>query len=219
VLYVRIAAGDVAARARIRNAAVELFGRDGFTVGLRSIAEAAGVSLGLIRHHFGSKDGLRQACDEYVMDHMRELQAEQVDTSDPASTLMDRMSTTIVEDARPSVRYLMRVLRSGDGLARDLIDRLTTSSEEYLRIAEENGLVRSSIDPAARARYLVMASIGAMVLEYAIGGDADEAYDRYVESFTLPALELYAQGLLVDRALLDEYLRRVDDAAGESGET
>jgi len=51
---------DLTAAARIRDAAIERFGEQGFSVGLRPIAEAAGVSAALVIHHFGSKDGLRR---------------------------------------------------------------------------------------------------------------------------------------------------------------
>ncbi|RFZ34875.1 HTH-type transcriptional regulator BetI [Mycobacterium marinum] len=48
---------DLTAKARIRNAAVARFARDGFQkVNLRAIATSAGVSEALIFHHFGSKD-------------------------------------------------------------------------------------------------------------------------------------------------------------------
>ena len=41
-------------------------GFDGVTV--RSIAQEAGVSAGLIKHHFGSKEGLRDAVDAYFLE-------------------------------------------------------------------------------------------------------------------------------------------------------
>ncbi|WP_280443543.1 helix-turn-helix domain-containing protein, partial [Nocardia brasiliensis] len=41
----------------MRDAAIEGFGDQGFQVGVRAIAKAAGVSPGLVNHHFGSKDG------------------------------------------------------------------------------------------------------------------------------------------------------------------
>ena len=62
---------DMTAVARIRDAAIELFGSRGFDVGVRAIAEAAGVSPGLVIHHFGSKDGLRKACDDYIAEDER----------------------------------------------------------------------------------------------------------------------------------------------------
>jgi hypothetical protein len=36
-------------------------------------------------------------------------------------------------------------------------------------------------------------------------------FRRYVEDLALPALELFSQGLLVDRSMLDEYLMYVPD--------
>ena len=37
------------------------------------IAATAGVSLGLVRHHFGSKEALRDACDAYLVKMVRRL--------------------------------------------------------------------------------------------------------------------------------------------------
>src|SRR3954464_12699485 len=59
--------GDLTGKANIRNAALRLFaerGHDAVTV--REIAAAAGVSPALVVHHFGSKDGLRAAVDDYA---------------------------------------------------------------------------------------------------------------------------------------------------------
>src|SRR5436853_7823828 len=59
---------DLTAKARIRDAAMRLFGRDGVAASsLRAVARAAGVSPGLIVHHFGSKEGLIRAVDEAVL--------------------------------------------------------------------------------------------------------------------------------------------------------
>ena len=57
--------------ARIRDAAIDQFGSRGFDTGVRAIAEAAGVSPALIIHHFGSKEGLRKACDDYIAAEIR----------------------------------------------------------------------------------------------------------------------------------------------------
>ena len=59
---------DRTARAVIRDEALRLFaarGPDAVTV--RQIAAAAGVSPGLVLHHFGSKAGLREAVDQHVL--------------------------------------------------------------------------------------------------------------------------------------------------------
>jgi TetR/AcrR family transcriptional regulator, regulator of cefoperazone and chloramphenicol sensitivity len=71
------AAADLTARARIRDAAIRLFGERGIEgASIRDIAAEAGVSSGLVRHHFGSKEALREACDTYAKDRMREISDE-----------------------------------------------------------------------------------------------------------------------------------------------
>ena len=69
MLFMRSASReDLTTRARIRDAAVDLFARDGFAhVTVRRIATEAGVSPALVIHHFGSKEGLRAACDAHVL--------------------------------------------------------------------------------------------------------------------------------------------------------
>jgi AcrR family transcriptional regulator len=53
---------------RIRDAAIVLSDVVGFgKATTRSLAKRAGVSLGLVLHHFCSKGELRAACDEYVI--------------------------------------------------------------------------------------------------------------------------------------------------------
>ena len=49
---------------------------DGTTI--RDIANAAGVSGGLVRHHFGSKDDLRAACDSYALDQLMQIKEQAV---------------------------------------------------------------------------------------------------------------------------------------------
>ena len=77
--------GDLTARARIREAAIDLFAERGIgPASIRDIAERAGVSSGLLRHHFGSKVGLRDACDEFAMARMNELRDRIMGPSAPA---------------------------------------------------------------------------------------------------------------------------------------
>ncbi|HWD04448.1 MAG TPA: helix-turn-helix domain-containing protein [Amycolatopsis sp.] len=67
-------ADDLTARARIRDAAMRQFGALGFErATIRGIADAANVSSGLVRHHFGSKDQLREACDSHLVKLLRGL--------------------------------------------------------------------------------------------------------------------------------------------------
>ncbi|RLV54995.1 TetR/AcrR family transcriptional regulator [Aeromicrobium phragmitis] len=202
----RIAPGDLTTRARIQRAAIERFGRDGFDVGLRGIAETAGVSLGLIRHHFGSKDGLRAACDTHVLEYVEHLMEEQAASTHLMATLGEYMRQS--GEMSVYVHYMVRSLQSGGAFARDFLERLIQSTRVYLDAGVANGSVVPSIDPEARARFLTMASMGALLLEFTLSerDDPREAWDDYVRHATLPALELYSHGLLTDTTFLEAFL-------------
>src|SRR6202451_1714214 len=101
VLNVRSA--DMTTTARIRDAAIEQWGQHGFNVGLRAIAEAAGVSAALVIHHFGSKDGLRKACDDYVAEEIRSSKSEAMNSSDPATWFA---AMAEIEEYAPLMAYL-----------------------------------------------------------------------------------------------------------------
>src|SRR5271170_4597046 len=85
ILNVRSA--DMTTTARIRDAAIEQWGQHGFNVGLRAIAAAAGVSAALVIHHFGSKEGLRKACDDFVAEDIRSSKSDALVSNDPANWL------------------------------------------------------------------------------------------------------------------------------------
>ncbi|MEO9238148.1 MAG: helix-turn-helix domain-containing protein, partial [Jatrophihabitantaceae bacterium] len=113
---------DLTARANIRNAALRLFaerGHDAVTV--REIATAAGVSPGLVVHHFGSKDGLRAAVDAHAGESFDAVLAE-LGSQDLAAMLAGGVATTSIAEAftrafphgSPLPAYLRRLLLTND---------------------------------------------------------------------------------------------------------
>lgn len=201
----RIAQDDLTAAARIRNAAIACFARDGFQVGLRRIADEAGVSLGLIRHHFGSKDELRSACDTYVLDLVAAMQTERVRTDRLADTMMDQL--LLSPELVTEVHYIVRSLGSGTGLARAFFDTMVESARLRLAEAVDNGHVVPTADEAARARYLTLTGMGGLILAFGLNDTADPAkvWNDYVADTVGPALEMYTNGLLTDSSALDTY--------------
>ena len=60
--------GDLASVGRIRQAALHLFATQGVSsTPLRAIAAEARVTVGLIPHHFGSKNGLRDDLERWIV--------------------------------------------------------------------------------------------------------------------------------------------------------
>jgi AcrR family transcriptional regulator len=207
---------DLTARARIRDAAIQTFGTAGFDASVRTIAAAAGVSPGLVMHHFGSKDGLRSACDDHVLRVIRQAESEAFTRSGPGALLAQLAE---LDHYAPLVGYLVQALLAGGDLASTLLVRMTADAEEYLAEAVAAGRIRPSRDPAARAAYLVDIGVGA-VLSFVrrhppVDGDSRAVLRAYAEANSLPALELYTEGLLTDPGLLEEHLQyRADQGAG-----
>src|SRR5690606_32104475 len=120
---------DLTTAARIRDAAIELFGSRGFDVGGRTIAEAAGVSPGLVSPHFGSKDALRKACDDYVAAEIRREKAPALRSTGAATWLAQ---VAEIESYAPLMAYLVRSMQTGGDLARHLWHTMIRNVESYL---------------------------------------------------------------------------------------
>ena len=201
---------DLTAAARIRDAAIEQFGQHGFDVGLRAIAEAAGVSAALVIHHFGSKDGLRKACDDYIAEEVRSGKSEAMRSTDPA-TWFAQMAE--IESYAPLMAYLVRSMQTGGELAKALWQKMIDDAEAYLDDGVRTGLLKPSRDPRARAKYLSMTSGGGFLLYLQMHEnptDLGVVLRDYAREMTLPALELYTDGLMADSTMYDAFLAADD---------
>ncbi|HWF30758.1 MAG TPA: TetR family transcriptional regulator [Mycobacterium sp.] len=205
---------DLTASARIRDAAIEQFGQHGFDVGLRAIAEAAGVSAALVIHHFGSKDGLRKACDDYIAEEIRSGKSEAMRSTDPA-TWFAQMAE--IESYAPLMAYLVRSMQTGGDLAKTLWQKMIDDAEEYLDDGVRTGLLKPSRDPRARAKYLSITGGGGFLLYLQMHEnptDLRAVLRDYARDMVLPALEIYTDGLMADSTMYDAFL-----AADDQGES
>jgi AcrR family transcriptional regulator len=202
----RSAPEDRTAVARIRDAAIEQWGQHGFNVGLRSIAEAAGVSAALVIHHFGSKEGLRKACDDRIADEVYGAKSESLRTSDPATWFAQ---VAEIESFAPMVAYLLRSLQSGGELAKSFWNRMIDDAERYMEEGVQAGTLKPSRDPRARAKYLGMSSGGSLLLYLQMHDnptDLRAVLRDYGEEMILPALEVYTNGLMTDSTMYDAFV-------------
>ena len=207
---------DLTATARIRDAAIEQFGQHGFGVGLRTIAEAAGVSAALVIHHFGSKEGLRKACDDCVAEEIRNSKSEAMQSRDPATWLGQLAE---IESYAPLTAYLVRSLQTGGELAMTMWHTMIENAESYFAEGVRAGTIKPSRDPHARARYLAITSGGGLLLYLQMHDnptDLRAVLRDYASEMVLPALEIYTEGLMVDRTMYDAFLA-ADEAADDQG--
>jgi len=203
---------DLTAAARIRDAAIEQFGQHGFDVGLRAIAKGAGVSAALVIHHFGSKEGLRRACDELVAESVRSAKSESLQSSDPASWFAQMAE---IESFAPMMAYLVRSLQTGGDLAKSLWHTMIDNAEQYIGEGVRAGTIKPSRDPKARARFLAMTGGGGFLLYLQMHDtptDLRAVLHDYAQDMLLPSLEVYTDGLLTDSTMYDAFLAQ--QAAG-----
>ncbi|MYR06599.1 TetR family transcriptional regulator [Gordonia sp. SID5947] len=202
-------ADDRTTRARLRDTAIEVFARDGFSATVRAIAEAAGVSPGLVIHHFGSKEKLRTECDAHVLRRTREVNEASLETRPGASAFAGMVAKmeSIDEDG-PRIVYLIRSLQAGGDMARELLDHLADDAEETFRGGVAAGTIRPSRDEKARARYMVAQSMGALLVDVVMHppddwSDAGAILRSYVDRVVVPATEMAVHGVMADESLLD----------------
>ncbi|MFT4296558.1 MAG: TetR family transcriptional regulator [Micropruina sp.] len=145
---------DLTGRARIRDAALAAFAELGDAASIRLIAQRAGVSPALLQHHYGTKDGLRTACDEYVLSYFREHVAAGVDElgmADPDYLAEVYRSAPVV------IGYLNRLLMENAPSSQWIFDSLVAITEPYLS-ADAASPVRD------RAAVLVAMKLGVLLL-------------------------------------------------------
>ncbi|MEV0163928.1 TetR/AcrR family transcriptional regulator [Nonomuraea fuscirosea] len=120
---------DLTARARIRDAALTEFAERGFRgATIQAIADAAGVSVGLVQHHFGSKASLREACDAHVRDTVLGAAGQVQDGADVTPEFLRGM----YQASELSVRYLARALVEGSPIAAAMFDEGAEAAERFL---------------------------------------------------------------------------------------
>ncbi|WP_071990796.1 TetR/AcrR family transcriptional regulator [Rhodococcus rhodnii] len=212
-------AEDRTARARIRDAAVEVFGREGFSASVRTIAARAGVSPGLVIHHFGSKEGLRQACDDRIDALMADKIATVSGPGEMGPAVLAYLSDT---DTLGGVYlYAIRSIQAGGQLAHGLYDRLTRATRRYLETGVANGSIRPGADEDARAAYLVRHSLGIMLTDFLLHPPAPddgtaEIVQGYLARNAAPVVELFTFGMLTDTTLYDDVLKHFPPTGGTS---
>jgi AcrR family transcriptional regulator len=127
---------------------------------IRTVAGQAGVTPGLVSHHFGTKQGLRDACDAYVLEYLR----DGITTGIDERGLADPDFLSSVYDSAPVVlRYLGRALVDGSTAAASLFDNIVTLTQDYLAgHPPQQGATRA--DPRDQAAVLIAMRLGMWVL-------------------------------------------------------
>ncbi|MGP9617915.1 TetR/AcrR family transcriptional regulator [Arthrobacter sp. AOP36-A1-22] len=159
---------DLTSKARIRNAALTLFaqqGEDGTS--MRAIATAAGVTVGLVTHHYGTKDGLREAVDTLVVELFADTLAALPNEGGPRRVLglRDEAVAGMLHANPTIVDYLRRSLLHGPGRPADILSRLAALTAEQTRVLRDAGVVSTDRSVTEQTVTTIVRQLGRQLLQ------------------------------------------------------
>ncbi len=137
---------------RILLCAMELFAQRGFDgVTTRDIAAKAEVSVGLINHHYGSKEGLRQAVDEYFIaqfERFYEGETGHVEDQPPGDLVrsVDQWVASITDEWPMFCRYFRRALLEETPWGAALFKRYFDLVRGSIDRLDAQGRIRPEVD-------------------------------------------------------------------------
>ncbi len=169
---------------------MELFAAEGVRgTSLRAVAKAAGVSPGLVVHHFGSKEGLCRAVDEAVVERI-ELALAEVPIEGSGADLVAGRAEVVAALLRGQpvlCDYIAHTLGEGTEASAELFHRLFDSARRDRKL-ERAGLIRKDSDPFWRTMQQLVLVVGPLMLrplvERELGSPllAEESFERWMRA-------------------------------------
>ncbi|MGO0604515.1 MAG: TetR/AcrR family transcriptional regulator [Brevibacterium sp.] len=178
---------------RILSAAVREFAEHGFTkTTVRGIAAAAGVSPGLVIHHFGSKEALRTACDDHVFETISESKAQNAGYAVMAVQMMFDDP-----EMRTALDYLVKSLLDPSEHGQRYFDHYVDLVESYLVEGFAGYTFRRSEDSRGQAATIAVMALAPSILDQRLRsnlgtGDVTATMTRLAPHL----LDLYMNGVL-----------------------
>lgn len=160
-------------RQRLLKAALKLFGDKGFdSVSVREIAAASDVSIGLIKHHFGSKEGLRTAVDDAFMTQFEEAlslaprrREGEAATAEDFAVSIDDWINRHQDDWPDTVNYFRRALLEESDWGYALFARFYTIVRETIARMDRRGQVAEDVDREWLPFLMMYLELGTMLLD------------------------------------------------------
>ncbi len=164
----RAGGDDLTAKARIRNTAMDLYAQFGEDrTSMRAIASAAGVTVGLLVHHFGNKDGIRDAVEELVVDYFAQAVAQAPgDGTKGEITAARNLSVERMLESNPAVvNYLRRAILDPAGPRGQLLERLTELIRNELTKLRDAGIASTDRRDSTQIIGVMVRQLGQLFLQ------------------------------------------------------
>lgn len=192
---------ELTAETRIRRAALALFAEQGYeATTVRAIAEAAGVSPGLVIHHFGSKDGLRDVIDSEVVAVISSFVDDHLPDDSTIDEAFEAPEAGFRElfMARPELgAYIRRLFFDGDEAGLQILRRFMMIARKLSAAFEGRGWMREAPDPEMRDLQLIIIEMGPVLFYPLFAAYFDESplteevHQRWVAS----EFDMFVNGL------------------------
>lgn len=191
---------DLTGLARIRNAALERFANDGVAgTSLRAVAKAAGVSPGLVQHHFATKAALVEAVGAHVIELAGEAFADLPAVGTPEDSqrqLGDRVTAFVAEQPN-AVLYVARALAESDETAAAVFDAFVEIAQGLWRALADQGELREDADIKWAALHAVTLVLGTVLYQAEIDRHLPEPFSstEQLERWNAAGNVLFSEGL------------------------
>ena len=191
-------------RERICEAALRGFAESGVAAtSIRDVAAAAGVSAGLVQHHFATKDALRNAVNEYVVDRAAETFAE-LPSGESAKEIQAELGDRVTGWAREhpeALLYVARLAADEDPSALEMFDAFVGIADQQWRRLADEGMLRSDVDLQWAPLQAIVLILGSALFEGAIGRHLPAAWrdDEQLERWNRANSDLFRRGLYANQ--------------------
>jgi AcrR family transcriptional regulator len=174
---------------------VELFSKKGFnSVSVREITSAAGVSPGLLIHHFKSKEAFIKACIDEVFGEVLSFKTEPNPLD--MNTRLNKWKSN-PEFYKTPLKFFKAVMSSNSEYSKQLFELILDGSRKVLEDGVKNGLVKKPSDLEMTNLVLAVNSLGTILLSDYIrdqlGGEFTDP--EYAQGFMQANLEIYTNGV------------------------
>lgn len=174
---------------------VELFSEKGFnSVSIRDITSAAGVSPGLLIHHFKSKEAFIKACIDEVFGEVLSFKTEPNPLD--MNTQLNKWKSN-PEFYKTPLKFFKAVMSSNSEYSKQLFELILDGSRKVLEDGVKNGLVKKPSDLEMTNLVLAVNSLGTILLSDYIrdqlGGEFTDP--EYAQGFMQANLEIYTNGV------------------------
>jgi len=163
----RIGQSDAAGRRQLLQAGIKLFAMQGYAgTSVRDLALEAGVTPPLIKIHFGSKEGLREAIDKYALGWIDGLYHEAFDVEDrPPMEAISEAATRWLSDEPEALMYIRMALMEKTPGSHALFKSLLRITRRIVQTWDEHDMLQEAVDQKWAEIYLIFDMLGPAIIE------------------------------------------------------